>query len=362
MGKSKKSEKKAVGKEKDPRPTASPSQKKVKLADPLSSRSSRSSNPRPRITLQDVLGENKTKRENSKDRNDASSDEDASPSSSSSNSSEMPPESEWDEPALALKQMIEGGAFDHLLEKKRQPKDQGSGDEDSASSIEEVDLKDDDDEEEEDEQQSEPESADEGDEDRAVCDLVDDEAESASEGSNDLKEEEMERCDDDVDEDGEDDVESDEESVDDEDMDRESRLSKQNHINSKALQVVTESLRSPKLGWPWAETFDVVSSDPLPFDKTVADDRATVDIHDDLKREVAFYDMALAAVAQARERCSIAKIEFSRPEDFFAEMVKTDGTSEMCKRATLGFGVLLLSSLNPRLSCFLCRLQVTWPR
>ena len=53
--------------------------------------------------------------------------------------------------------------------------------------------------------------------------------------------------------------------------------------------------------------------------------RHVVDIHDDLKREVAFYDTALEAVHLARGECERAGIPFTRPDDFFAEMIKTDG-------------------------------------
>ena len=49
-------------------------------------------------------------------------------------------------------------------------------------------------------------------------------------------------------------------------------------------------------------------------------------IHDDLQREVAFYDVALEAVLEAKVLCHKAGIPFTRPDDFFAEMVKTDGT------------------------------------
>jgi rRNA-processing protein EBP2 len=49
-----------------------------------------------------------------------------------------------------------------------------------------------------------------------------------------------------------------------------------------------------------------------------------VDVHDDLKREVAFYDTALESVTLARAQCATANIPFARPTDFFAEMVKSD--------------------------------------
>lgn len=47
-------------------------------------------------------------------------------------------------------------------------------------------------------------------------------------------------------------------------------------------------------------------------------------INDDLKRELEFYNQALYAAKEGRRRVLAAKVPFSRPEDFFAEMVKTD--------------------------------------
>ncbi|KAF0693859.1 Aste57867_15201 [Aphanomyces stellatus] len=46
--------------------------------------------------------------------------------------------------------------------------------------------------------------------------------------------------------------------------------------------------------------------------------------HDDLKREVAFYNQTLASVKDAKERLLREKIAYKRPEDYFAEMLKSD--------------------------------------
>eukprot|EP00544_Gedaniella_sp_CCMP2646_P006865 CAMPEP_0202497490 /NCGR_PEP_ID=MMETSP1361-20130828/22979_1 /ASSEMBLY_ACC=CAM_ASM_000849 /TAXON_ID=210615 /ORGANISM="Staurosira complex sp., Strain CCMP2646" /LENGTH=333 /DNA_ID=CAMNT_0049129103 /DNA_START=6 /DNA_END=1007 /DNA_ORIENTATION=+ len=88
--------------------------------------------------------------------------------------------------------------------------------------------------------------------------------------------------------------------------------------NSKALATVLDEMTAAKRGMPWAETFDVIPADPLPFEDN------PLDVHDDLKREVAFYNLALEAVKEARNACNDAGVPFSRPDDFFAEMVKTD--------------------------------------
>jgi rRNA-processing protein EBP2 len=59
------------------------------------------------------------------------------------------------------------------------------------------------------------------------------------------------------------------------------------------------------------------------------------DIHNDLERELTFYKQSLAAVQDARQRCKKDKIPFTRPVDYFAEMLKTDGHMEKIKQSLL---------------------------
>jgi rRNA-processing protein EBP2 len=127
-----------------------------------------------------------------------------------------------------------------------------------------------------------------------------------------------------LDENSNDDSEQEEEEDDDDDDDDDDN--KRNHPiqNTKALHTVAAQLSSIKNNMPWPEKFDITPDTKLPFgDK----DEATgliISVHDDLKREVAFYNLALEAVHMARKKCDEVKIPFSRPDDFFAEMVKTD--------------------------------------
>lgn len=93
--------------------------------------------------------------------------------------------------------------------------------------------------------------------------------------------------------------------------------------NVKALQSVTDNLIASKSHLPWPEKFDIVTRTPLPFG-TKDEEGVLIDVHDDLKREVIFYNSALEAVHEARKKSEQYKIPFSRPPDFFAEMVKTD--------------------------------------
>lgn len=48
------------------------------------------------------------------------------------------------------------------------------------------------------------------------------------------------------------------------------------------------------------------------------------DVNDDLNRELAFYKQSLDAVTEARILLKREGVPFSRPTDYFAEMVKTD--------------------------------------
>jgi rRNA-processing protein EBP2 len=47
-------------------------------------------------------------------------------------------------------------------------------------------------------------------------------------------------------------------------------------------------------------------------------------VHDDIKREIAFYNLTRENVKKGMEILVQAKIPISRPDDFFAEMLKTD--------------------------------------
>ena len=90
--------------------------------------------------------------------------------------------------------------------------------------------------------------------------------------------------------------------------------------NSKALQIKIKALTREKNTLAWQETLEIVADQALTDEKLCT----AADVHDDLKREVAFYDMALNAVNEARVRFKETKVPFSRPTDFYADMVKTD--------------------------------------
>ena len=254
---------------------------------------------------------------------------------------ELPPESEWSKEALALKAAIEAGTFDAAVLHK--------DDDDDGSLFEEVDLESDEDDEDD-------EPIDESGEQNDLQVDDDDDGEEEDDGNNDEDEEEIDADADEEEEEEElnirnesamgrkmvsnavdnedDEIDYDDEVEQEEEDDEENRaIIETNTTRAKALQVVTASILAEKKNWDWSETFDIVPPTPLPFNKEVVKATGGVSattnplgIHDDLQREVAFYDVALEAVLEAKVLCHKAGIPFTRPDDFFAEMVKTDGT------------------------------------
>lgn len=247
---------------------------------------------------------------------------------SDSSDDEAVPESQWSTKAKNLRQEIEDGKFDKVLGALKKAKEEANGDEEE---FEEDSLGSSGDEEEAAEEDEEEKDANDeamknqsGEEEEEDDDDEDQESESEEEEPKNVKMAESAEA---AEADGSDDdasKEDEEEESDDED-DKAQRLTKNNHNNSKALTVVTAELAASHANLPWAETFHVIPATPLPFGQ-LDEDNNPLDIHDDLKREVAFYNSALEAVHDARTRCKEANIPFSRPDDFFAEMIKTDGT------------------------------------
>jgi len=65
---------------------------------------------------------------------------------------------------------------------------------------------------------------------------------------------------------------------------------------------------------PWIETLDITTNDVL----------CVENVHDDLQRELTFYTQSLEGVKKAHTLFDELHIEFKRPNDYFAEMVKSD--------------------------------------
>lgn len=84
--------------------------------------------------------------------------------------------------------------------------------------------------------------------------------------------------------------------------------------NHAALTQLRNSIALPIAKMPFSEHQSVTTPAPV----------AIKDIDDDLKRELAFYAQALSAARTGRDLLKKEGVKFSRPADYFAEMMKDD--------------------------------------
>ncbi|KAH0536638.1 hypothetical protein FGG08_006506 [Glutinoglossum americanum] len=84
--------------------------------------------------------------------------------------------------------------------------------------------------------------------------------------------------------------------------------------NTSALLQSLKSIALPTSKWPFSEHHVVTSSTPS----------SIPDVDDDLNRELAFYKQSLGAAKVARALLKREGVPFTRPTDYFAEMVKSD--------------------------------------
>lgn len=84
-------------------------------------------------------------------------------------------------------------------------------------------------------------------------------------------------------------------------------------------------LAQPGVAVPWIETMVVTSKESLSL--------APEFVHDDTKREAAFYEQALECAMEGKKRVIAAGVPFSRPADYFAEMVKSDEHMERVRQS-----------------------------
>ncbi|OQS02771.1 rRNA-processing protein EBP2 [Thraustotheca clavata] len=85
-----------------------------------------------------------------------------------------------------------------------------------------------------------------------------------------------------------------------------------NTYNKDAMLKLAEEM-DLKQKFAWVETLDTCK---YPLELSNA--------HDDLKREVAFYNQTLSSVKDAKQRLLKEKVPYKRPGDYFAEMLKSD--------------------------------------
>ncbi|KAF1357416.1 Ebp2-domain-containing protein [Lizonia empirigonia] len=84
--------------------------------------------------------------------------------------------------------------------------------------------------------------------------------------------------------------------------------------NTAALTAALNRIQLPYSKLAFSEYQSVTTTEPVEI----------ADVEDDLNRELAFYKQCLSSVKDARGRLKKEGVSFSRPSDYFAEMVKSD--------------------------------------
>lgn len=156
--------------------------------------------------------------------------------------------------------------------------------------------------------------------------IVEEEKEEEKAASSDAEEEEEEEVD--QDEEMEDDEEEEEEEdiplSDLEEDEREDVVPHQRLTINNSAAILSALKRISFIGpnTPFSEHNSIVSKEPIEVE----------DANDDLNRELAFYKVCQAAATQARGLLKKDGIPFTRPGDYFAEMVKNDEHMSLIKK------------------------------
>ncbi|ESZ90774.1 putative rRNA-processing protein EBP2 [Sclerotinia borealis F-4128] len=177
-------------------------------------------------------------------------------------------------------------------------------------------------EDEEEEDAEEGDSEDEDEEEGNGPTEIDFAAIDESDSDSSVGGDENEEDDEDDDEDDEDIPMSDLEDLDDEereDMIPHQRLTINNTV---ALTAALKRISLPVATLPFSEHQSITLEEPTEI----------ADVSDDLSRELAFYSQSLEAVKAARVQLKAEGVSFTRPTDYFAEMVKADEHMEKIKR------------------------------
>ncbi|KAI9008811.1 eukaryotic rRNA processing protein EBP2-domain-containing protein [Phycomyces nitens] len=115
--------------------------------------------------------------------------------------------------------------------------------------------------------------------------------------------------------------------------------------NEAALKRIVENVREKDL--PFSETLVVTSEEPLDL----------YDVHDDLARENAFYNQALAAVKVGMKEYEKAGLTFLCPATFHAPMLKSDAHMLAAHKRELEEAAAKKDSLNEQRQRELLMLQ-----
>ena len=159
---------------------------------------------------------------------------------------------------------------------------------------------------------------------------------AASDSESDINDDEDEEEDEEDDEEAEG-AEDDEEEEDEEDVplsdveiDSDADIVPYTKLTINNTAALRECLARIELPWAkhaFTEHQSIISADPT--------ETEIKDIYDDTQRELAFYKQGLDAVKQSRATLTKLKVPFSRPMDYFAEMVKSDEHMDKLKSKLL---------------------------
>lgn len=138
---------------------------------------------------------------------------------------------------------------------------------------------------------------------------IDESDSDSSAGEND-----QEQDDEDEDEDDEDIPISDLEDLDEEEKEDIIPHQRLTINNTTALTAALKRIALPTSKLSFSEHQSVTTTEPV----------SIADVSDDLSRELAFYSQSLSAVQAARKALKAEGVPFTRPTDYFAEMVKAD--------------------------------------
>lgn len=94
-----------------------------------------------------------------------------------------------------------------------------------------------------------------------------------------------------------------------------------------ATKIKEEFLKSMKNKANWLETLDVTSEDLI---------NPNLNTDDDIKRELIFYNISHKTAIKAINLLKLHKEKINRPEDFFAEMIKSDEQMNRIKKNIIG--------------------------
>ncbi|KAI0729590.1 eukaryotic rRNA processing [Fomitopsis betulina] len=106
--------------------------------------------------------------------------------------------------------------------------------------------------------------------------------------------------------------------------------------NKIALERIRDTIKLPS-SLPWTETLAVTYSETI-----------EADVDDDLKRELAFYKQALHGAQLAKSLATKHGLAFTRPPDYFAEMVKSDAHMERIRQRLLDESATIKRSEDKR--------------